>query len=252
MTRDSITLHGYLTKPLNGTAPYPTVVLLHGGPHARDYWGFDPEVQLLAKHEYAVLQVNYRGSTGFGREISNKNKFEYHKMYLDVIDATKYLIRNGTADPKRIAVMGTSFGGYLSISCVSNEPDLYCCAVSNAGVFDWKRHVRFKRLKSNNYVYDLLKSNLGGENSKNYLEDISLFKKAENIKVPVFLGGGSDDRNVSISQSYKLAQILSRNGVKIERYIKGGEGHGFSFNKNIVIFNKRILNFLNRSMSPAN
>ena len=153
-TRDSLKLHCYLTKPKIGAAPYPTVLLLHGGPQARDYWGFEPEAQLLANRGYAVLQVNYRGSTGFGHKISNENEFEYHKMYLDVIDAANYLIRNDIADPNRIAVMGGSFGGYLAITCVANEPDLFCCAVSNAGVFDWKKHVRSKKFKYSDYAYD--------------------------------------------------------------------------------------------------
>ncbi len=249
ITRDSLVLHGYFTKPRCGTAPYPTIALLHGGPHARDYWGFDPEVQLLANRGYAVLQVNYRGSTGYGYRISQENKFEYKKMYLDVIDAANCLIRDVIADPKLITVMGASFGGYLSITCVANEPDLFRCAVSNAGVFDWKKHVRSKKFKYSDYAYDFFKANLGGDDNKNYLKEISPIHKAKNIKVPVFLGGGSDDRNVSISQSFKLSQILSRNGVEVETFFKSGEGHGFAFKKNLVIFYERVLDFLNRNMN---
>ena len=249
ITRDSLVLYGYFTRPAHGAAPYPTIVLLHGGPHARDYWGFDPEVQLLANRGYAVLQVNYRGSTGFGYKTSDENEFEYHKMYLDVIDAANCLIRDGIADQKRIAVMGASFGGYLSVTCVANEPDLFCCAVSNAGVFDWKKHVRSKKFKYSDYAYDFFKANLGEGDNKNYLEDISPIRKAKNIKVPVFLGGGSDDRNVLISQSIKLSDVLSRNGVDVETFFKSGEGHGFAFKKNLVIFYERVLDFLNRNMN---
>ncbi len=247
-TRDSLTLHGYLTKPRNKFEPYPTVLLLHGGPQARDYWGFDPEVQVLANRGYAVLQVNYRGSEGFGRSISKKYKYAFHQMYLDVIDATKYAIRQGIADPERIAVMGTSFGGYLSISCVSHEPDMYRCAISNAGVFDWRKHVRFKRNKYNNYAYDYYKSRLGGENSRAYLKKISVMEQAENIRVPVFLAGGADDWNVNITQSNKLANLLKRNGVEVTTFFKGGEGHGFYKEKTNVVYYKGVLNFLNKHL----
>lgn len=247
-TKDSLILHGYLTLPNKGKQPYPTVILIHGGPHARDYWGFDTEVQVLASRGYAVFQINYRGSTGFGYRISVEESYNYHKMFLDIVDGTNFLINEGIANKNRIAVMGASFGGYLSICGVTFEPDLYCCAVSNVGVFDWKKHVRSKRFKYNNYTYDLYTSNLGGERNKAYLDSISPIHKVKNIKVPVFLTGGSEDKNVLISQSYSLFNKLKSAGVEVETFFKANERHGFRHQKNITEYYKRVLDFLNRNM----
>jgi len=246
-TRDNLTLHGYLTLPKAGKPPYPTVILTHGGPHVRDYWGFDSEVQVLASRGYAVFQINYRGSTGFGSIISEKEKFAYHKMYMDIVDGTHYLIKEGIADEKRIAAMGASFGGYLSICGITYEPDLYCCAISNVGVFDWKKHVRSKKFKYNDYAYDFFKTNLGGGN-KDYLDSISPIHKARNIKVPVLLTGGSEDNNVMISQSTELADKLRAAGTHVETYFKAYERHGFQRQKSINEYYRRVLDFLARNM----
>lgn len=247
-TRDSLILHGYLTLPNKGKQPYPTVILIHGGPNVRDYWGFDPEVQVLVSRGYAVFQINYRGSYGFGYKISVEERFNYHKMYLDIVDGTNFLIKKGIADKNRIAVMGTSFGGYLSICGITFEPDLYCCAVSNVGVFDWGKHVRSKKFKSNNYVYEYYKANIGGGNNKAYLDSISPIHKVENIKVPVLLTGGSEDKNVLISQSFNLFNKLKSAGVEVETFFKANERHGFRHQKNITEYYKRVLDFLNRNM----
>lgn len=248
-TRDSQTLHGYLTLPKKGKAPYPTVVLLHGGPWARDYWGFNPEVQVLASRGYAVLQVNYRGSTGFGYYISRKYQYAFDKMHEDVTDATRYIISEGIADTGCIAIMGGSFGGYLAICGVAFEPDLYRCAISIAGVFDWKKHIRSKFAKYNNYAFDFFKSNIGEGDKRAYLKKISPVNAAKNIKVPVLICGGAKDKNVSLWQSVKLIQAMKRADVKIERFFKGGEGHGFQFQKNQIAFYEKVLTFLQENMS---
>jgi acetyl esterase/lipase len=248
-TGDYLELHGYLTEPKNGLAPYPTIILIHGGPWARDYWGFNSEVQVLASRGYAVLQLNYRGSTGFGNDISRKHKFSFKEMHDDITDATYYLIEKKIADPKRIAIMGGSFGGYLSICGVAFEPDLYCCAISNAGVFDWRKHVRSKFGKYNNFVYDFYKSNLGEGDQKQYLEEISPINAAKNIIVPVLVCGGTSDNNVKISQSVKLLAAMRRAGVKVERFLKAGEGHGFKYQKNQIKYYNKIFEFLEQHMN---
>jgi dipeptidyl aminopeptidase/acylaminoacyl peptidase len=245
-TRDSLPLHGYCTLPVGGNAPYPTVVLLHGGPHLRDYWGFDPTVQLLASRGYAVLQINYRGSEGFGFRISEKEKYDFKKMYCDVFDGTRAVIAQGIADKNRIAIMGASFGGYLAICGVAFEPDLYRCAISEVGVFDWKRQLRSKLLNYNNYVYDYYKPYVG---SNEYLDSISPIHWVKNIKAPVFLAGGYEDLTVSSYQSYSLCNKLQLAGVKVEIFIRGGEGHGFFNQKNITEYNKRVVQFIDKYMN---
>jgi dipeptidyl aminopeptidase/acylaminoacyl peptidase len=248
-TRDSLKLFGYLTEPKNGKAPFPTVVLSHGGPHARDVWCFNTEVQTLANNGYAVLQVNYRGSTGYGYKISKEHEFSFHQMHEDVIDATKHFIDTGIVDPHRVAIMGTSFGGYLSISCVVEEPQLYRCAISNAGVFDWEKHIRSKRAKYKNYVYDYYRSNLGKSGSKKeYLEKISPIHRAKEIKTPILLCGGFDDRNVSIKQSVKLKNLLTLAGNKPEMYFKANERHGFEHQRSIGDYYRKVISFLDKNL----
>ncbi len=247
-TRDSLSIHAYLTKPLHGSAPYPTIILVHGGPWARDHWGFEPEVQALASRGYAVFQINYRGSIGYGEVISKKHRFSFKKMHNDITDGTQHLIKCGIADPKRIAIMGGSFGGYLSICGVAFEPDLYRCAISNAGVFDWRKHVRSKFGKYNNFVFDFFNSNLGNGDKKAYLEEISPINAVKNIKVPVMVCGGTNDSRVSISQSVKLLAALRRADVTVERYLQAKEGHGFYKQKNVLKYYNKLFAFLHENM----
>lgn len=248
LTRDSLELHGYLTEPRNCSAPYSTILFIHGGPWARDYWGFDSEVQVLASRGYAVLQVNYRGSTGFGKVISRDHEFSFKEMHNDITDAANYLIKEKISHPRRICIMGGSFGGYLSICGVAFEPDLYCCAISNAGVFDWRRHVRSKFGKYNNYAFDYFRSNLGEGDKKQYLEEVSPINAVKNIKVPVLVCGGASDKRVKISQSIKLLSAMRRAGVKVERFLKASEGHGFRYQKNQIKYYNKVFEFLDQHM----
>jgi dipeptidyl aminopeptidase/acylaminoacyl peptidase len=135
-TRDGLTIHGYLTLPL-GRDPknLPVVVNPHGGPWARDSWGYNPEVQFLANRGYAVLQVNFRGSTGYGRKFWESSFKQWGKtMQDDISDGVKWLIEQGIADPKRVAIYGGSYGGYATLAGVTFTPDLYAAAVDYVGV----------------------------------------------------------------------------------------------------------------------
>jgi dipeptidyl aminopeptidase/acylaminoacyl peptidase len=138
--RDGLKLRGYLTRPLGKEAAkqLPMVVLVHGGPYGvRDNWAFDPEVQLLASRGYAVLQVNFRGSDGYGHAFARAGFGEWGgKMQDDVTDATRWAITQGIADAKRICIYGASYGGYAALEGAVKEPDLYQCAIGNSGVYD--------------------------------------------------------------------------------------------------------------------
>lgn len=135
--RDGLSLHGYLTRPRGG-APHPLVVLPHGGPHqVRDTWGFDAQVQLLASRGYAVLQVNYRGSGGYGVDFERAGYGEWGaKMQDDITDAVRWTIEQKVADPERICIYGVTFGGYAALMGAAREPELYRCAVGFAGIYD--------------------------------------------------------------------------------------------------------------------
>src|SRR5262249_42008473 len=137
---DGVAIHGFFTVPLGAdkkTAP-PLVVLVHGGPHGvRDLWGYNPEVQLLASKGFAVLQVNYRGSGGYGRSYMEAGyKHWGDRVVMDIVDATRWLVGKGMADEKRVCIYGGSFGGYAALQATILAPDLFRCAVGYAGVYD--------------------------------------------------------------------------------------------------------------------
>ena len=168
-TRDGLRLEGYLTLPAGvaGKKP-PLIVHPHGGPWVRDYWGFDPEVQFLANRGYAVFQPNYRGSTGYPKAISKDGEFAFRQMHDDVTDGVRQLISSGLVDPQRVAIFGSSFGGYLALCGAAFEPNLYRCAITFAGVFDWKRLIaqRERKTTHDRFNYEFLIERLGDPEKK--------------------------------------------------------------------------------------
>lgn len=247
-TRDGFKLDGYLTLPAGASKenPAPLVVLCHGGPWARDSWGFDGEVQFLASRGYAVLQPNYRGSTGSEGRFPVDDEYDFIKMHHDVTDAVKTVLGTGLVDRDRVGIMGGSFGGYLAVSGVAHEPGLYRCAVSNAGVFDWALQVMSEKY----HQYDLpyfgrMIKKLGDprvETAK--YEAMSPIRHVANIRVPVFVAGGKDDLVVELQQSRKLLDEFERHGVVHEKLFIGGEGHGMAHLKHQVELYGRIEAFL--------
>src|SRR5690606_359801 len=143
-TRDGLKFDAYLTLPAGASKenPPPLIVLPHGGPWVRDSWGYDSQTQFLASRGYAVLQPNYRGSTGYSWMYPEDEEWAFEKMHEDVTDCVKLIARSGHVDAKRIAIMGGSFGGYLTLMGLSSEPDLYRCGITMAGVFDWAAMIR--------------------------------------------------------------------------------------------------------------
>lgn len=225
--RDGLKLQAYLTLPTGGTTkkPYPLMVLGHGGPWARDTWNYDPEVQFLASRGYAVVQPNYRGSTGFNAAVSEKDRFEFRKMHDDVTDAVKALINGGIADADRVGIMGASFGGYLAIAGAAWEPDLYRVAITNVGVFDWDMLISDSKRESYSRYYWMMR-NVGNDPAK--VEAFSPLNQVDDIKIPVFIAAGRQDIRVDISQSVRLERALKARGIPHETYFEGDSGHGFA------------------------
>jgi dipeptidyl aminopeptidase/acylaminoacyl peptidase len=248
--RDNLQLDAYVTLPANYVAgkPCPMIVLPHGGPWVRDAWGYDPESQFFASRGYVVFRPNYRGSTGYNAEISLKPRMEFRKMHEDVTDGVHMLINAGIADPAHIAIVGSSFGGYLAACGAAFEPGLYKCAVSIAGVFDWERTMKdARRNDPESYRYEWLLRGLGDPKlQREKFEAMSPLQSAAQIKIPFFIAHGQDDRVADSSQSHRLAKILRQAKVPCETMFEPEEGHGFSTLKNRVELYQRIEVFLKK------
>jgi dienelactone hydrolase len=220
---DGIAIPGYLTLPAGSTPGQrlPAVVLPHGGPYARDHWGYDPLVQVIASQGYAVLQLNFRGSTGYGEQWRDAGHQAWGTiMHADITAGAHWLIDSGVADPARMCIVGWSYGGYAALTGVEKEPELYRCAVSIAGVTDMSQMAaddeRFYGGK------DSAGDAMGTDPAT--LRAESPLAHVDRIRVPVLLVHGEDDYTVLADQSREMDRALSRQGVSHELVlIKHGE-----------------------------
>lgn len=253
-TRDGLQLEAYLTLPAGASKanPPPLVVLSHGGPHARDVWGYDGEVQFLASRGYAVLQTNYRGSTGYNWMFPAGDSWNYRKMHEDVTDAALMLGKAGLVDPKRMAIMGSSFGGYLALCGATFEPDTYRCAITIAGIFDWAGVLKAKKsIRHESAAYGIFLRNLGDPTANRELFDaISPLRHVDKVKIPVFVAHGRDDEVADVRESRALIVQLEKYQVPHESLLVAREGHGMSYAKNQVELYSRIEAFLAKNLAP--
>jgi dipeptidyl aminopeptidase/acylaminoacyl peptidase len=255
-TRDGRMLDAYLTLPAGASAahPAPLVVVPHGGPWVRDNWGYNAETQFLASRGYAVLRPNYRGSPGYNWMFPEADQWDFLKMSQDVTDATRALVTTGFVDPARVAIMGGSFGGYLALKGVVDEPALYRCAVAISGVYDWEEVIRERMYDYTRFDwwYATLLRRLGDPRKEAAKFDaIAPVRHVDRIKVPVFVTHGGDDPIADIGQSNRLVSELKAHGIPFESFIVGSEGHGMAHFANRVEQYSRIEAFLARNMAPA-
>ncbi|MEM7365078.1 MAG: alpha/beta fold hydrolase [Pseudomonadota bacterium] len=227
-TRDGATIYGYLTVSPVAPRPGPTVVLLHGGPHGvRDFWGYNPEVQLLAMLGVHVLQVNYRGSGGFGLDFMTVGYQKWGTlMQDDVTDATHWAIENGDADPNKICAYGGSYGAYAALMGTAREPDLYTCAVGIAGVYDLTIMDKLGDIPEDNAGRAFVAKAIGTDP-----EDLmarSPSHLADRIKADVMLIHGAVDRRAPIAHARRMRQALNKAGNSPEWMTDGKQGHGFA------------------------
>lgn len=216
-TSDNVNVHGYLTLPLNKKAQnLPVVVLPHNGPGGRDLWGYNPEVQFLANRGYAVFQVNYRGSSGYGKAFAASGFKQWGcKIQHDINDGVKWLISKKIADPKRIAIYGTGFGGHVALNGVVAGKGNYACAASNSGVINL-----FTYLKS---IPPYLKPNLQMfyEIIGNPLTDVDRMKQSsplfqtDKINTPVFVAQDIKDPNINIGETIQFVKNLQKREIKV-------------------------------------
>jgi dipeptidyl aminopeptidase/acylaminoacyl peptidase len=217
--RDGLNIEGYLSVPKGKTGPGALVVLPHGGPFSQDSNSFDTFSAYLANKGYIVFQPNFRGSSGYGHQFLTQAVGQYGMaMQDDITDGTQYLIEQKIADPKRICIMGASYGGYAALLGAARTPDLYQCSISFAGISD----LRELRSSYRNYTnYNLAKKQLGEDND--LLEQNSPLNMVKQIKVPVLLLHGTEDRSVPVKQSRMMAEELADEN-KVFTYIEIEDG----------------------------
>jgi dipeptidyl aminopeptidase/acylaminoacyl peptidase len=236
--RDGLPIHGYLTVPVGVEAKnLPTVLLVHGGPWARDSWGLNGMVQWLANRGYAVLQVNYRGSTGYGKQFLNAGNREWAgKMHDDLIDAVEWIVKQGVANPKKVAIMGGSYGGYATLVGLTFTPDVFACGVDIVGPSNIVSLLKtippyWKPMQAvfSQRVGDLQKDEA-------FLKERSPLFKVDKIKAPLLIGQGANDPRVKQAESDQIAYALREAGKQVEYIVYTDEGHGFARPENRLHF----------------
>jgi dienelactone hydrolase len=245
--RDGIELHGYVTRPA-GSGPYPTVVLPHGGPHGvREYWEFDWEAQLLASRGYAVLQINYRGSGGFGREFAELGYRQWGgRIQDDITDSLRWAIGQKIADGSRACIVGASFGGYSALQSAAREPALYRCAVGISGVYDLELMYESGDVPNFRTGESYLRRVLGGDAAQ--LRAFSPVHGAGQIRVPVLLIHGKEDMRADFEQARRMKTALDAQGRTYEWRVLKGEGHGIHDEETRAEVYASIVDFLDRNL----
>jgi dipeptidyl aminopeptidase/acylaminoacyl peptidase len=242
---DGLNINGFITLPKGNSTNLPTVILPHGGPHARDYWGYNPRVQMLTNAGYAVVQVNFRGSTGYGENFMEAGYESWGtKIQDDILLATKYAIQKGIADKEKICIFGASFGGYSALQSAINSPELFKCAIGYAGVYDLPMLYEEGDIRTIKWGDAYLDKTLGTDQAKQIAQ--SPVYNVDKLKAPVLLIHGEDDQRAPIEHAEKLRKALDKKGHPYEWLVKDKEGHGFYDEKNILEANKRILSFLKK------
>jgi dipeptidyl aminopeptidase/acylaminoacyl peptidase len=227
------------------------VVFVHGGPYGvRDDWDFDPYVQALATRGYAVLQVNFRGSGGYGYAFEKAGWREWGgKMQDDVTDATHWAINQGVADPNRICIFGGSYGGYAALEGAVKEPDLYKCAIGYVGVYDLALMRSRGDIPQSTYGNNYLKRVLGDDN--HLLASRSPINQLGDLKARVMLIVGGEDRRVPAVQGMSLHMALAKRRIAHEWIEKGGESHGFYNEANFADLLTQMVQFVGSSIGAA-
>lgn len=246
---DGMKIPSYLTRPPNIKGPAPTVIMIHGGPTARDHWRWDADVQFLAARGYVVFQPQFRGSTGFGKRFETAGYGQWGlSMQDDITAGVAYLVEQKISDPARICIYGASYGGYAAMWGLVKTPDLYKCGVSYAGVSDIYNILSGSSdLNSDKVAREILKTRIGDrERDEARFDAVSPLKHAAKIKAPVLLMHGDADERVPISHLKKMKRALESNGKTVETVIFPDEGHSLSYVKHHVEFLEKLGGFLDK------
>ena len=231
--RDGLTIHGYLTLPMGGEAPLAAVLLVHGGPWGRDSWGCTPTVQWLANRGYAVLQVNFRGSAGYGKDFLNAGNRQWAAaMHEDLIDGVNWLVDRGIADRRKIAIMGGSYGGYSTLVGLTFTPEVFACGVDLVGPSN------LVTLMQNMPPYwkpieAILYHRIGNlQTEEAFLKSRSPLFFVDRITKPLLIGQGANDPRVKQVESEQIVEAMRRAGKSVEYILYEDEGHGLARSEN--------------------
>jgi dipeptidyl aminopeptidase/acylaminoacyl peptidase len=246
--RDGLTIEGYLTLPPSpdgGRKNLPVVLNVHGGPWARDGWGYDPEAQWLANRGYACLQVNYRGSTGYGKAFLNAGNKEWGaRMHDDLVDAVSWVVSEGIADPERVAIFGGSYGGYAALVGATFTPELFRCAVDIVGPSNLVTLINsippyWSTLR------EIFHTRVGNpETEEEFLKSRSPLSFVDRIRAPVLIAQGANDPRVKQAESEQIVAAMKEKGIDHEYLLFEDEGHGFARPENRLKFYATAERFL--------
>jgi len=252
-SRDGLTINGYLTLPkgytLENAKKLPVVVNPHGGPWYRDGWEFNPEIQFLANRGYAVFQMNFRGSTGYGKAFWEASFKKWgREMQDDITDGTIWLIEKGIADPERIAIYGGSYGGYATLMGLVKEPDLYSAGVDYVGVsniFTFMQTIPPYWKPMLDMMYEMVGDPV--EDSL-MLREVSPVFQVDKITAPLFIAQGRNDPRVNVDEADQMVEAMKARGIDVEYLVKDNEGHGFRNEENRFDFYRAMETFLSKQI----
>lgn len=244
--RDSLPLQGYLTTPENIRPNGAMLVMVHGGPHGvRDYWGFDPDVQFLVSRGYSVLQLNFRGSWGFGRKFEQSGWREWSEAIQDdIADATEWAIQEGVAERDKVCIFGASFGGYSAMMSLAKYPDLYSCGISFAGVSDLPEFYRSAE-EEDEMALQWLRTVVGDDKNLGQASPVNLVEK---IECPVLIAHGVKDPVVPVEQTKTLEAELSKHGKDFHSVYYLDESHELEITRNRMDFFIKVEAFLSEHL----
>jgi len=241
--RDGMKLYGYLTTPAGMEARnLPLVEYVHGGPWGRDQWGFDRTAQWLANRGYAVLQLNFRGSTGYGKQYVNAGDRQWAgTMHTDLLDGKDWVVKQGIADSAKVCIMGGSYGGYATLAAVTFSPDAFACGVDIVGPSNLNTLLKTIPPYWSTIVATFRKRM--GDSEEILTQQSPLFK-ADQIKVPLLIGQGANDPRVNKAESDQIVAAMRKNDKPVQYYVFPDEGHGFARPTNNMAFNAATEEFL--------
>ncbi|HEY2279739.1 MAG TPA: S9 family peptidase [Streptosporangiaceae bacterium] len=247
-SRDGLTIHGYATFPAGADrSNLPAVVNVHGGPQVRDEWGWDPEAQWMANRGYLCVQVNYRGSTGYGKDFVNAGDREWGaKMHDDLIDAVDYIVGQGWAARDNVAIYGGSYGGYAALVGAAFTPDVFRCAVDIVGPSNLKTLLETIPPYWAPMIAQLYKRVGNPETEADFLWSRSPLSRAGDIRIPLLIAQGANDPRVKQAESEQIVAALKDAGIDYEYLLFPDEGHGFAKPENRLKFYAAAERFLAR------